>query len=105
MKQYILIASHFISTSVYATKTFLDKDHVHNDIDKCLIHVHQHSHNGSNHQHKHSHSQVNINYVDFFTYNNDINLYDFSNISQTYLETASWIPNPTLESLFRPPKI
>lgn len=108
IKQYlliILIAFHLMSSSVYATKTFLDKDNIH----KSAIHEHQHnhSHNGSNHQHKHSHSnsQININYADFFTYTNDINLYDFSNPSQTYLETVSWIPDPTLESLFRPPKI
>ena len=108
MKQYlliILIASHLFSSSLYATKTFLDKDHAHNSIDQYSTHQHHHSHNGSNHQHKHSHSQININYADFFTYAHDINLYDFSNPKQTYLETASWIPNPTLKSLFRPPKI
>ena len=29
----------------------------------------------------------------------------FSNAKQIYIETVAWIPNPTLESLFRPPKI
>ena len=108
MKQYlmiILIAFYLFSSSAYATKTFLDKDHLHNDIHKCSIHEHQHSHNGSNHQHKHSHSKVNITQVDFFTDTDNINLHDLTNSRQTYLETDSWIPNPTLESLFRPPKI
>jgi len=95
MKQYVIIlfiAFHLMSSSAYATKTFLDKDHIH-----------QHSHNNSNHQHKHSHTQVNINYLDFFNDSHDINLYDFSNPKQTYLEIISWIPSPTLKSLFRPP--
>lgn len=110
MKQYIviiLIAFHLLSSSAYATKTFLDKEHLRSEIHKCTIHEHQHIHfhNGSNHQHKHSHAQVNINYVDFFTDTYNTNLSDFTNPRQTYIETASWIPNPTLESLFRPPKI
>ena len=96
MKQYlvlILIAFHLFSSSAYATKSFIDKDHFHNDFHKCSIHEHQHQHfhNGSNHQHKHSHSQVNINYVDFFTDTHNINLYDLTNLRQTYLETASWV--------------
>ena len=108
MKQYliiILIAFHLLSSSAYATKTFLDKKHMNNDTQKCFIHQHQHSHNGSHHQHKHAHSQINLNYVDFFTKIYDWNLYDFSNPKQVYLETVAWIPDPTLESLFRPPKI
>ena len=97
MKKYvisILIAFHFLSSGLYATKTILEKNHIH-----------QHSHNGSTHQHKHSHLQININYTDFFTYPQNISLFDFSNPAQTYFETVSWIPDPTLESLFRPPKI
>ncbi|EDZ62022.1 hypothetical protein SMGD1_0072 [Sulfurimonas gotlandica GD1] len=110
MKQYIiiiLIAFHLASSSAYATKTFLNEDHLHNYIHKCAIHIHghHHSHNGFNHQHKHSHSQININYADMITNIYDMNLYDFENLKQAYLETAFWIPNPTLESLFRPPKI
>lgn len=109
MKQYfiiILIAFYLFSSSSYATKTFLDKGHLHNDTHECVIHEHQHhhSHNGSNHQHKHSHSQTSMNYVDFFTDTDNINLYDLTNSRQTYLETDSWIPSPTLESLFRPPR-
>ena len=101
----ILIAFYLMSSSLYASKTFLEKDHIHNYTDECATHQHHHSHNGSNHQHKHSHSQININFTDFFTYTQNINLFDFSNPKQTYLETVSWIPNPILESLFRPPKI
>jgi hypothetical protein len=109
MKQYvlmILIALHLISSSLYATKTFLDKDSIHANIQKCTIykHRHHHFHNDSHHQHKHSHIQINISYADLFTNTYDINLYDFENTKQTYLETASWIPNPILESLYRPPK-
>ena len=108
MKQYlliILIASHLFSSSLYATKIFLNKEHTHNSIDYYSTHQHHHSHNGSYHQHKHSHSQINTNYTDFFTNTHAINLYDFSNPSQTYLETVFWIPDPTIKSLFRPPKI
>ena len=100
MKQYIiiiLIAFHLVSSSAYAAKTFLDKDYLYNE--------HHHFHNGSSHQHNHSHAQININYVDFFTDTYNINLYNIKNKKQTYIETVSWIPNPTLESLFRPPKI
>ena len=108
MKQYIIIVSiafHLMGSSVYAAKTFLEKDYVHNSIDRYAAHQHHHSHSGSNHQHKHSHSQININFADFFTFTHNIDLFDFSSPKQTYLETVSWIPNPILESLFRPPKI
>ena len=108
MHQYIiivLIAFHLMSNSAYATNTLLEKDHIHGYTDKCATHQHSHSHNGSNHQHKHSHSPSSINFVDFFTYTQNINLFDFSNPKQTYLETVFWIPDPTLKSLFRPPKI
>ncbi|WP_324172839.1 hypothetical protein [Sulfurimonas sp.] len=44
-------------------------------------------------------------FLDFFTDMQHISLYDFSNSPQRYLETFAWIPNPTLQSLFRPPKI
>ena len=99
MKKYviiILIAFHLMGGSVYATKTltFIESQHVHS-----------HSHHGSNHQHKHSHTQTNINFTDFFTYAQNVNTFDFSSHAQTYFETVSWIPDPTLESLFRPPKI
>ena len=107
MKQYlilILIAFYLFSSGAYATKTFLDKDHLHNDVHKCIVHEHHHSHNGSSHQHNHGHSKTNINHVDFFTDAGSINLYDFANLRQTYLVTDPWIPNPTLESLFRPPR-
>ena len=109
MKQYlilILIASHLYSSSVYSTKTFLDIEHIHNDIHKCYVyeHQHNHSHNTSHHQHKHSHVQININYADLFTSTYYINFYDFDSPKQTYLEIYSWIPNPTLDTLFRPPK-
>jgi hypothetical protein len=98
MKKYIiiLIAFHLIGSSLYATKTFLEQTH---------IHKHNHSHNGSNHQHKHSHSQISINTLDFFTDTQNTNLFYFSNSTQIYLETVAWIPNPIIESLFRPPKI
>ena len=108
MKQYlvvVLIILHLLSSSAFATKTFLDINHLHHDIDTCAVHEHHHHHHGSHHQHKHSHSQTNVNYVDFFKDTHNINLYDISNSKQTYLETISWIPNPRLESLFRPPKI
>ena len=88
----------------YATKTFLDKDHLHNDMYTCDIHEHHHSHYGLNHQHKHSHSKTNINLVDFYADTENTHLYDFAKLRLTYLETDSWIPSPMLESLFRPPK-
>jgi len=101
----ILVTFHLMGSSLCAANFFLERDHIHSYIDKCDIHQHHHSHNGSSHQHKHSHSQSNINFTDFFTDIQNINLFDFSNPTQTYTETVSWIPNSTLESLFRPPKI
>ena len=92
----ILITFHLMGSSLYATNLFLERDH---------IHQHHHSHNGSTHQHKHSHLQVNMNFIDFFADTLDASIFDFSNPTQTYIETVSWIPDPTLESLFRPPKI
>ncbi|CAA6798355.1 MAG: Unknown protein [uncultured Sulfurovum sp.] len=97
MKKYliiILIAFHLMGSSLYATKTFLEKSHVHR---------HHHAHNGSVHQHQHSHSQTNIHYADFFTSTPDVHFFNLLNPRQIYLETITWIPNPTSESLFRPP--
>ncbi|MDQ7060984.1 MAG: hypothetical protein Q9M43_07510 [Sulfurimonas sp.] len=99
MKKYLLIfliTFHLMGSSLYGTKTFLIKD---------TIHQHHHTHNGSHHQHKHSHSQTNMNFVDFFTDTDNKDTLYFSNTTQVYLETTVWMPNPTLESLFRPPKI
>ncbi|MEN8147466.1 MAG: hypothetical protein ABFR02_07590 [Campylobacterota bacterium] len=108
MKQYVtvvLIAFHLMGSSLYAAKTSLETEYVHDSIDRYATHQHHHSHGGSSHQHKHSHSQTNINFADFFAYTHSMDLFGFSSPKQTYLETVSWIPNPLLESLFRPPKI
>lgn len=110
MKQYlviIFISLHLMSSCLYATKTFLDKDYIHINIQKNIIniHHHHHSHNGVHHQHKHSHIQMNISYADLFTDINNKSLYDFENPKQLYLETASLVPNPTPELIFRPPII
>ena len=101
----ILITLHLVSSSLYATKTFLEKDYTHSHTNGCNIHQHHHFHNGFNHKHKHSHSQINIHFVDFFTDIQNTNFSNFSNSTQIYLETVVWIPNPTLDSLFRPPKV
>lgn len=92
----ILITFHLINSSLYATNSFLEKNHVHQ---------HSHSHNSSLHQHKHSHSQANISFVDFFTDTQDIDSFEYPNVKQRYLETISFVSNHTLDSLFHPPKI
>lgn len=99
----ILIAFYLIGSSLYAKKTFFKKDHIHSHIDRCNLH--EHHHNGSAHQHKHSNSQTTMSFIDFFTGTKNINLLESQNLKQTYLETVFWIPNPSLESLFRPPII
>jgi len=109
MKQYIMIiiiALHLINVSLYAVLPVV-KEH---DTHACTFqkrnhnHDHVHAHNGSSHTHKHNHTQVNTSFVDFFILPQNINSFCVSDSKEKYIELSSWIPNPILESLFRPPK-
>jgi len=109
MKQYImiiLIALHILGNTLYATESLNKKHNIH----QCSLqahnhdHNHFHTHNGSSHVHKHNHAQVNTSFVDFFILTQNINFFSLSDSKEKFLETSSWIPNPILESLFRPPK-
>ena len=94
----ILITLHLISSNLYATKTFIKQHNLHE-------HYYFHSHNSSNHLHKHSHTQTNVNLLDFFVHLEDTKKFSIFYSREKYLETIYFIPNPTLESLFRPPKV
>ncbi|PHR53318.1 MAG: hypothetical protein COA44_15560 [Arcobacter sp.] len=104
----ILISLHLLASTIYAKTTFFEQGHAYTN--KCDrhenldTHEHHHFHNGSQHTHKHSHSQVNINFLDFFTLLQDKDLFIKADSKQLYFESAFWIPDPILESLFRPPK-
>jgi ABC-type Zn2+ transport system substrate-binding protein/surface adhesin len=109
MKQYImiiLIALHIASSTLYAIENLNKKHSIH----ECSLqshdhdHHHFHTHNGSSHSHKHNHTQVNTSFVDFFILPQNINSFSVSDSKEKYTELSTWIPNPILESLFRPPK-
>ena len=71
MKKYLIvifIVSHFMGSSLYAAKAFLEVEHIHSYTDRCFTH-----------QHKHSHSKTNINYVDYFSDIQSFKLFDFLN--------------------------
>ena len=108
MKQYIMIiiaTLHLINVSVYAVDTFIKQHDTH----ACIIqthdhdHEHFHTHNGSSHSHKHNHAQVHTSFSDFFIFSYDTNLFTLIDSSKKFSEVTSWISNPILESLFRPP--
>ena len=110
MKQYIMIiiiALHMTSSNIYAVDALVKQHNIHTDTNNCIMHKHahehQHFHNGSTHQHKHAHTQTNINFSDFYTFSHDAYLFSMSYKKEKCIETVSWIPNPTLDSLFRPP--
>lgn len=114
MKQYIiiiLIALHLISSTLYATKSFLKQHNVDLDTHECSFHQdtnnheHFHTHNGSAHSHNHCHAQKNINLLDFFVQSNDTKQSIISYSKEKYLETKHFISNPLLESIFRPPVV
>ena len=108
MKQYIMIiiiALHLINANLFAVDTFIQQHDTH----ECNImahdhdHDHYHTHNGSNHSHKHNHTQVHASLSDFLIFSHDTNLVRLEDTNEKYSESLSWIPKPTLESLFRPP--
>lgn len=114
MKQYImiiLIALHIIGSNLYAMKSVVEKNNFNMNSHMCSIHEHMeahehhHYHNGSKHSHSHNHTQTNVNFVDFYSYTQNINIFRYVKSQQTFLEQTSYIPNPILESLFRPPKV
>ncbi len=98
----ILIVLHLISSNLFATKSFLDKEHHHSNPHTPMIHQHHHAHHGSTHHHKHSHAQLSM---DFFAYTDYVALCSVSNTSQVEIQVSFWISDPALDSLFRPPKI
>lgn len=108
MKRYImiiLIALHIASSTLNAIESLNKKHNIH----ECSLQAHNHdhhfhTHNGSSHSHKHNHTQVNTSFVDFFVLPQDINSFRILDSKEKYVEISSWIPNPILESLFRPPK-
>lgn len=112
VKQYIvviLITLHLINANLYATKSILEKNHFVNS-NICSIyehpeeHEHEHYHNGYKHTHSHNHSQINMSFADFYTYLQYKSQFDYLIEKQTFLEKTAFIPNPILESLFRPPR-
>lgn len=112
MKQYImiiLIALHLISGNLYATDSFFKQNHIDLNTHKCSFHEHKyahehyHSHSGSKHQHKHSHTQTNVNFLDFFVHLDNTDKFIILYSKEKYLDTAYFISNPTLNSIFRPP--
>jgi G3E family GTPase len=114
MRQYIiiiLISLHLISSNLYAVKSVLQKNNFNVSKHICSIHEHveehehYHYHNSSKHSHSHNHSQINMNFADFYTYTQDTNPFNYLKSKQVFIEQTSWIPNPILESLFRPPKV
>ena len=98
----ILIALHIAGSTLYAIESLNKKHNIH----ECSLHDHHHFHtyNGSSHSHKHNHTQANTSFVDFFVLPQDINSFSILDSKEKYIEISSWIPNPILESLFRPPK-
>jgi len=93
----ILIALQLISSSLYATNTFIQK---HQN-----IHQHSHLHSNSNHSHKHSHPQVNTHISDFFIDSDKSDIFIALCTKESYREAKYFISNPTLKAPFRPPII
>lgn len=114
MKRYIviiLITLHIVSSNLYATKSILQKNDFNLNMNICSFHeypeehVHHHYHNGSKHSHSHNHSQINMSFVDYYTDTQNTNPFNYLKLKHVFSEETSWIPNPILESLFRPPKV
>jgi len=108
MKQYIMIiivVLHLINVNLFAVETFREQ----HDIHECTIqahdhnHEHFHTHNGSNHSHKHNHAQIHTSFSDFFIFSYDTNPFTLIDSSEKFPKVTSWISNPILEPLFRPP--
>lgn len=111
MKNYVMIfllALHLIGSSVYA-KLAVQQNHDYADSAKCSVHkhidthVHEHFHNGGTHNHNYSHSQTVINHADFYTLSQNRDFFAQLSLEESFYEVNSWIPNPILEKLFRPP--
>ncbi len=98
MKNYImiaLVAMHLISSSLFATNIFVQKQH--------YTHQHTHTHSGSIHQHQHTHSQSNSSFFDLLLITQVSDKFVALSPKESYTEKKYFISNPTLESIFRPP--
>lgn len=105
MKRYILtfmIALNLLSTNIYGVETFMKQYNVHNDTHHYFEHEHIHKHNGSSHQHNHSHAQAAA-FSDFYVNPQYVNVFKKTSLKLSFLEASMWIPEPNLETLFRPP--
>lgn len=104
MKRYImiiLIALHLMSSSVYAKMASFEQGHTDTIMHECMEHEHNHYHGTSLHKHGHSHTMPT--FLDFHTGFQDGYAFSFMISKSSYLEVTSYIVNPILDSLFRPP--
>ena len=102
----VVIAFSMINTSMHAVEDVIEKHSLHINSDECNAHAHEHlhkhMHTHNNSTHSHSHGEHHSSTVYFYD-NLNGSLFTLGLSYEQFQFTKLQLPNPTLESLFRPP--
>jgi len=102
----MIIALSMISTSMHAVEDLIEKHSLHMNSHECNTHAHlydhEHMHTHNNSTHSHSHGEHHSSTVYFFN-NLDSSLFTLKLSCEQFQFIKLQFPNPTQESLFRPP--